>query len=114
MSKDIIEALRFYLDNNLDEVVAENSQNYFAQKDKIKKPIEVKKIEAKKPVVTNTPPIQNFVRPQFSTSEALSTLAKKSLQIPASDQKFQSLNEIVAKAKKAADGPPKPMGTPNL
>lgn len=107
MSKDITEALRFYLDNNLDEVVAENSQNYFLEKDPIKKPIEVKKIEAQKPVVTNVPPIQNFVRPQFSTSEALSTLAKKSLQIPvpnpASDQKFQSLNEIVAKAKKAAD-----------
>jgi len=103
MSKDITEALRFYLDNNLDEIVAENPQNYFAQKDQIKKPIEEKKIEAKKPVASNTPPIQNFVRPQFSTSEALSTLAKKSLQIPASDQKFQSLNEIVAKAKKAAD-----------
>ena len=30
MSKDITEALRFYLDNNLDEVVSENPQNYFA------------------------------------------------------------------------------------
>ena len=47
MSKDITEALRFYLDNNLNEVVSENPQNYFAEKDQIKKPIEVKKIEAK-------------------------------------------------------------------
>lgn len=95
------EVLQFYIDNDLDEAICEKAQNHFAQKDPQKN--EVKKIvEDKKPAT-----MQNFVRPQFSTNEALSTLAKKSTQTvntnSATDQKFVSLNEIVAQAKKAAD-----------
>lgn len=91
---DPVEALQFYADNDLCEVISEKAQNHFAQND-LKKDVEPEKKSA----------TQFFVKPVFSTNEALSNLAKKS-QIPeaiiASDTKFQSLNEIVAKAKKAA------------
>ncbi len=125
-SYNITDIVQFYVDNDLNEVIAENPQNHFAQKDKIKKIPVVKKsapisqgyeesqeerfydIPASIPQIIS--PAQHFVKPQFSTNEALSTLAKKSQQNIAnnsvseiSDQKFVSLNEIVAKAKKAAD-----------
>lgn len=97
LNQPTTEALQFYLDNDLCEVISEKSQNYFLEKDPLKKTV-----EAIKPATVN-----NFVKPQFSTDEALSTLAKKSqLPVaiePAFDQKkFQSLNEIVALAKKSA------------
>ena len=92
------EALQFYSDNGLDEIITENSQNHFLQKDL------VKKFEEKKPTI-----VKNFVKPVFSTSEALSNLAKKAQQnisdIPANsnqEQKFLPLNDIIASAKKAA------------
>lgn len=97
LNSNITEALQFYLDNDLSEVIAEKPQNHFLEKDPQKKTV-----EAVKPKTMN-----NFVQPQFSTSEALSTLAKKS-QLPVAiepafdQQKFQSLNEIVALAQKAA------------
>lgn len=102
-TKKLAEALQFYQDNGLDEVIAEKLQNHFLVKDpqkKIEKKIEAKPVEPKKPA------LQSFVKPVFSTSDALSTLAKKSQTIAApinQDSKFQSLNEIVAQAKKAAD-----------
>ncbi len=116
--KNLAEALQFYIDNDLNEVISEKSQNHFAQKDVVKKIAEVKK----SPVILSDdeerfydipqeiPTVTHFVKPQFSTNEALSTLAKKSQTIVAnsvpenSDQKFISLNEIVAAAKKAAEG----------
>ncbi len=122
--KDLAEALQFYFDNDLTEVISEKSQNHFLEKDLVKKPAEIKK----PPVVLSddeerfyeipdqVPTLQNqashhFIKPHFSTNEALSTLAKKSQNTVVtnsvseiSDQKFVSLNEIVAQAKKAADG----------
>lgn len=117
---NIIEALEFYSDNGLEEIVSENPQNYFAQKDVVKKKISnsiPEKVEIK---IAEKAQI-SFVKPIFSTSDALSTLAQKSQQnnqdmaivkkvsepdsVQSSiqgDQKFISLNEIVAKAKKLA------------
>ena len=97
LNSNITEALQFYLDNDLNEVISEKAQNHFLEKDPQKKAVEVVK-----PATVN-----NFVKPQYSTNEALSTLAKKS-QLPVviepafDQQKFQSLNEIVALAKKSA------------
>lgn len=109
-SSNFAEALQFYADNDLNEVISEKPQNYFLQKDVLIS--ETKKVAEKISVpvqaVVKTA-AQNFVRPQYSTSEAISTLAKKS-QInvatnsleAVADQKYVSLNDIVARAKKAA------------
>ena len=97
LNSNITEALQFYLDNDLNEVISEKAQNHFLEKDPQKKAVEVAK-----PATVN-----NFVKPQYSTNEALSTLAKKS-QLPVAiepafdHKKFQSLNEIVALAQKSA------------
>ncbi len=110
--KNLIEALQFYLDNDLSEVISDRPQNYFVQKEvKKEAAIEVKKITTEKKITT----VESFIKPHFSTNEAISTLAtqanlaKKSLQNPitnfvaeGSEQKFISLNEIVAQAKKLA------------
>ncbi len=104
MSKlNLAEALQFYLDNDLNEVISEKSQNYFAQKES-KKEVKEIVVEQKKS------PAETFIKPHFSTNEALSTLAKRSSQnivqnsaAEISDQKFIPLNEIVASAKKLAD-----------
>ncbi len=97
LNSNITEALQFYLDNDLNEVISEKAQNHFLEKDPQKKAVEVLK-----PATVN-----NFVQPQYSTNEALSTLAKKSqLPVPIEPafdhKKFQSLNEIVALAQKSA------------
>jgi DNA polymerase len=107
-------------------VIAEKPQDHFAQKDAIKKVVEVKKSapvsrnyeESQEERFYDIPPsipsLQHFVKPQFSTNEALSTLAKKAQSFDKlktgsieskeqNSQQFVSLNEIVAKAKKAAD-----------
>lgn len=95
------EALQFYLDNGLEEVISEKSQNYFLQKDKEK--------PQKQPEKQKTFTVNNFVKPEFSkitsTSDALSSLAKKfqpNSTNMASEEKFRSLNEIVAQAQKLA------------
>ena len=96
------EALAFYADNDLNEIISEKSQNHFLVLDK--KPAEVK---------TKNQNHASVVKPVLSTSQALSTLAKKSQQATqikeisatendVSEKKFVSLNEIVAAAKKAA------------
>ena len=133
---NIIEALEFYSDNGLEEVISEKPQNYFAQKDVVKKKVDAKTANNFSQKISNSIPEKveikaeektqiSFIKPIFSTSEALSTLAQKSQQnnqdmaivkkasevdsvqnsIQDSiqgDQKFISLNEIVAKAKKLA------------
>lgn len=89
--KNLAEALQFYIDNDLNEVISEKSQNYFQhfqQKTAVKKVAEEKKL----------PIVNSFIKPQFSTDQALSILAKKFV----TSEKFQSLNEIVAKAKSLA------------
>lgn len=99
------EALKFYLDNDLSEIISEKSQNHFLALDK-------KPVEAKTNAIGLATKI-NAINPAISTSQALSTLAKKSQQnslveISASanganqEQKFVPLNEIVAAATKAA------------
>jgi len=93
------EALKFYLDNDLNEIISEKSQNHFLVLDK--KPAEVK---------TKSENRINAINPAISTSQALSTLAKKSQQNSLTEissgtnqeQKFVPLNEIVAAATKAA------------
>lgn len=85
----LAEALQFYIDNDLDEVISEKPQNHFRQKEVAKKTAE------------------HFIKPQFSTDQALSTLAKKFVTTDTtstSGQKFQSLNEIVAQATSLAQG----------
>ncbi|MBM5782077.1 MAG: uracil-DNA glycosylase [Pelagibacterales bacterium] len=112
----VTEILQFYLDNGLDEVVAEKSQNHFLIKDKqknseIKVKQEIKKVEnivvkKEENKVTN-----DFLKPVSSTFEAISTLANLAKKqnstidkvIPnSSNQQLISLNEIVAQAKAAA------------
>lgn len=107
------EVLQFYLDNNLDEIISEKSQNYFLEKDRPKK-ILVKKIATQevsklavqnsKPIIEAPKPVEiiQVVRPTLSTSEALSQLAKKT-SLSNSTQDFMSLNSIVAKAQKLAN-----------
>lgn len=102
---NLAEALELYAENGLDEIISEESQNYFLQKDR-KKPVE--KIPAGN-IPEKKISAQNFVRPEysrsFSTSEAISSLAKKFQQNSMnqnSEEKFQSLNEIVSQAKKLA------------
>ena len=93
------EALKFYLDNDLNEIISKKSQNHFLVLDK--KPAEVK---------TKSENRVNAINPAISTSQALSTLAKKSQQNSLTEissganqeQKFVPLNEIVAAATKAA------------
>lgn len=94
MSKDsnFVEALKFYAENGLEEVISEKPQNHFLQKD-------VKKILAEE---KKSPAVQSFVKPVFSTFEAISNLAKKSQSAPIIEEKYQSLNEIIERAKKAA------------
>ncbi len=95
MKKNLAEALQLYVDNDLNEVILEKPQNHFAKKS-------APKIEAKKPAEEKKSSVAtNFIKPQFSTDQALSTLAKKFVTTEAT-QKFQSLNEIVAQAQKAA------------
>ena len=89
--KNLAEALQFYIDNDLNEIISEKSQNYFQhfqQKTAVKKVAEEKK----------SPIVNTFIKPQFSTDQALSILAKKLV----TSEKFQSLNEIVAKANSLA------------
>ena len=112
------EALQFYINNELDEVISDISQNHFLLKDKPKKKIS-------KPVKTQ-PQIQvkpennnflkrevivkkelkqieknSFVKPVQSLSEAISGLAKKT-QGASNVKEDLSLNKIIAKAKEAA------------
>lgn len=108
----ITEVLEFYHDNGLEEIISERSQNYFAQKEVVKTRAIEKPVIKNKVVVTPEKQVTHeFVSPIFSTSDALSTLARKAqdntdakkVANSQSSQAFISLNEIVAKAKKLAD-----------
>ncbi len=90
----ITQALEFYRDNDLNEVIEEKSQNHFLMQEK---KIEIAKVK------------KTFIKPITSTNEALSNLAKKTKQgngeladSSLSEQKFVPLNDIVNKAKKLA------------
>ncbi len=71
---DPVEALQFYADNDLCEVISEKAQNHFAQNDVKKDVVEPEKNSA----------TQFFTKPVFSTNEAISNLAKKSRRAPSS------------------------------
>ena len=113
----IKEALQFYLDNELDEIIAEKPQNRFleserkinfTQKNEIKtdaKPENKKEDKVEKEIEKIIPlPIKPNIA-NLSTSDAISALAKKFQQTvnsPNNEQKFLSLNEIIASARKQA------------
>lgn len=104
---DLKEALQFYIDNDLNEVISDNAQDHFAQKESVKKitklSLDNPEENLKKPKENLQIAQQNFIKPQFSTNQAISTLAKKSQQnTDNNDQKFVALNDIIAKAKTAA------------
>ncbi len=98
LSSNIVDALQFYFESDLCEVISEKPQNHFLEKDSQQKKLDINS--------TKTTVASNFIKPHFSINEALSTLAKKSQSSPAAeeafDKKFKSLNEIVELARKAA------------
>lgn len=104
MTDNIKQALEFYFDNGLNEVISETSQNHFLVKDKKKIEIKIeKKVEVKSEIKISPPVVKQIL----STSEALSALAKKAQQNTApseSSEKFTPINDIIAKAKKLAAG----------
>lgn len=120
VNKNLIEALEFYHDNGLNEIISDFKQNYFLQKEVIKSEVIKKKvtkeeIEKKAINITEEKSI-SFIKPVFSTSEAISTLAKKiqnnqeennmaktvNKQSEENKEAFISLNEIITKAQKMA------------
>lgn len=99
---NLVEALQFYIDNDLNEVFLEKPQNHFLEKDK---ELKVQKSSA----------VNNFVKQVPSTSQAISGLAKKFHQNNslenlakkseiniAPEEKYFSLNEIVSRANNIA------------
>jgi DNA polymerase len=96
-NSEISQTIEFYIDNDLNEVILKKAQNHFLQKDSV-----TEMVSDKKPCG-----MQNFIKPLFSTTQALSTLAQKLQSNNISDsnlrQEFLSLNEIINQAKKAAD-----------
>lgn len=128
---NVADVLQFYIDNDLEEVICDEPQNCFLQKDlpKIKSQKKtqndfVKHLSASSPVPVkqsnnvpeNRPPIviheekplvdNQFIKPQSSTNKAILTLAERlkenKTNTVESEQKFISLNEIVDRAKAAA------------
>jgi DNA polymerase len=120
MSKtnSLADVLRFCAENGLDEIISEKSQNHFLTKDPQKKLVETKR----------TTTVTDFVKPVFSSAQAISSLAQKFHQsAPVSQNNFEenlpkkspvvapaaletekylSLNEIIASAKKLAQAAP--------
>jgi len=122
MSKnsDLIATLSFYIENELDEVYSNKLQNNFVTKKSITKELSKQNFAQN----TNQDNSQNysqkdsqknlFIKPIFSTSQAISTLAKKSQQINnlqtnnsdssySSSEKFLPLNDIIEKARNIAN-----------
>lgn len=111
---NLVEALEIYHENGLDEIISEKSQNHFLEKKtnvlsreatetvKTSAPQQEKIITPQK---TSTAP--NFVNPYFSTSDAISALAKKSQNLASTTEQVQqsiSIKAIVEEAKKMAQG----------
>lgn len=119
------EILELYLDNEIDEIIAENLQNHFLEnefcQEKILKNLrDSKKSDnfdfAKNKNTANVNLIleekkvekfdkNDFLKPVSSSFEAISNLAKRNIENPsffANNHKFMSLNEIIEKATKLA------------
>lgn len=112
MSKnlDLITALSFYIENGLDEVYSNKLQNNFVIKKTMTK--ESTKQNFIQNINEDNSQKNSFIKPIFSTSQAISTLAKKSqqisnLQINNSDssslEKFLPLNDIIERARNIAN-----------
>lgn len=112
MSKnlDLITALSFYIENGLNEVYSNKLQNNFVIKKTMTK--ESTKQNFTQNINEDNSQKNSFIKPIFSTSQAISTLAKKSqqisnLQINNSDssslEKFLPLNDIVERARNIAN-----------
>ncbi len=90
--KNQVEVLQFYSDNGLDEIISEKPVTYFGQTSALATPL----------IQKNTQ--ETFFKPPLSTFDSISVLAKKSQNIQESEEKFLPLNDIIAQAKKLADG----------
>lgn len=119
--KKIIEALEFYRDHEIDEVILEEGQNRFLQKNEVgdelqninlrAKELEVKEkiVEVKKDDLVQRSSDKISVNQPKSTFDAISNLAQRAKLSAGNgfsnlnNGKFMSLDEIVAKAKKAAE-----------
>lgn len=112
MSKnlDLITALSFYIENGLNEVYSNKLQNNFVIKKTMTK--ESTKQNFTQNINEDNSQKNSFIKPIFSTSQAISTLAKKSqqisnLQINNSDssslEKFLPLNDIIERARNIAN-----------
>jgi len=104
MSKDnTLEALQFYLENDLDEILSEELVNHFCAKEILPKPlIKAEEKQTKKDEIVKKD-ITPIIKPEFSTNNALSKLAKKFTQdTSGSGDPSISIIAIVERAKKAA------------
>lgn len=95
------EILDFYFENELNEILSEKEQNFFDQK-KISNDNLVKPQKNLQDIQKNITKKENFIKPVFSLDEAVSGLAMKFNQNNSMNQSFESLNEIVTKAKDLA------------
>ncbi len=125
MKKKNVEMLEFYLDNEIDEIIAEKPQNHFLENEFCQEKIlanlsDSKKIDnfdfVKNKNIANVNLIleeqkvkkfdkSDFLKPVSSSFEAISNLAKRNVENPnifANNHKFMSLNEIIEKAQKVA------------
>lgn len=101
MINNIADVLESYLSESLDEIISDEKQNYFAAKE-VKKPVSLKQVVREVPKQAEKKVVNDFVKPVFSTSDALSSLAKKSSK-PANNDALIPLNDIIAKAQEAAN-----------
>lgn len=97
------EALQFYIENDLTEIFSEVAQNNFLLKEKIT--TEKKILSAPKSIENKLPNF--FANPVQSSSHAIYKLGQKAQNDMQNNtlevEKFKSLNEILAEAKKLAE-----------
>ncbi|MBL6664268.1 MAG: uracil-DNA glycosylase [Rickettsiales bacterium] len=105
MSK--LEAIQFYLDNDLNEILSEEPINHLMLKEKPtlakveeKKRLETKTTQTQIETIKEKKESRHFIKPEFSTNNALSKLAKK-FSTGNADNSI-SINAIVDKAKEMA------------
>lgn len=108
--------IEFFHENGLDEILSDGAMNRYEESKKVKKlaPIKVDEIRqnnsiASEPLAAVNDNLQkknSFIKPVFSTSGAISNLAKKFNQDSAmakdNDAAFKALNDIVKEAQDLA------------
>lgn len=101
MTNNIADIIESYLSESLNEIISDEKQNYFAARD-ITKPASLPiRVEKDLPKEAPKKPVNDFVKPVFSTSDALSSLARKAPQVSNNDA-LLSLKDIIEKATNAA------------